>query len=166
MGTTVDADSPVKRLAYAFVALLAGLATLLLYLLQNALRARSALLAVHVGEPRRQVSFALELFVLYAIFSFVGWLSVGVPTALFLPVRCIARLSWPLTLAVGAVLAARSTRDPASAWSRSHLFSSGHAHDACLLNVGFLRLLCRLCGTAAEAHHGGQLTQSVDANRR
>jgi hypothetical protein len=104
MGTTVDADSPVKRLAYAFVALLAGLATLLLYLLQNALRARSALLAVHVGEPRRQVSFALELFVLYAIFSFVGWLSVGVPTALFLPVRCIARLSWPLTLAVGAVL--------------------------------------------------------------
>jgi hypothetical protein len=43
-------------------------------------------------------------FLLFAIVSFVGWLFVGLPIALFLPVRSITRLSWPLALVVGGVL--------------------------------------------------------------
>jgi len=98
------AVSPIKRLAYAFVGLLAGDAILLLFLMQNALRVRAMLLAVHMGEPARTIPVALQMFTLYATFSFVGWLLVGLPIALFFPARSVTRLPWPLTLLVGAAL--------------------------------------------------------------
>jgi hypothetical protein len=44
------------------------------------------------------------MFVLSASFSFAGWLLVGLPTALFFPVRSIMRLPWALRLLVGAAL--------------------------------------------------------------
>jgi len=94
----------MKRLAYAFVGLLAGDAILLLYLLQNAIRLRADLLAMHMGEPARQIPQALEIFNLYARLSFVGWLFVGLPIALLLPAHLIRRLQWPLRLLVGAAL--------------------------------------------------------------
>src|SRR5258708_4047207 len=94
----------VKRTAYAFVGLLAGDLVLLLFLLQNALRIRADLLALHMGEPARQIPVALQLFVLYASLSFVGWLLVGLPIALLLPARSITSLWWPLRVLVGAAL--------------------------------------------------------------
>jgi hypothetical protein len=93
-----------KRVAYAFVGLLAGDAILLLYLLQNAIRIRTELIALHMGEPGRQIPQTLELFALYARFSFVGWLFVGLPIALLLPAHSIRRLPWPLRPLVGAAL--------------------------------------------------------------
>lgn len=98
------AVNPIKRLAYAFVGLLAGDAILLLYLLQNALRYRAWLLAVHMGEPGRQIPQAMQIFVLYSRLSFVGWLFVGLPIALLLPAHIIRRLPWALRLLVGAAL--------------------------------------------------------------
>src|ERR1700674_1543973 len=94
----------IKRTAYAFVALLAGDASLLLYLLQNAIRLRADLRALHMGEPGRQIPKAMQIFVLYARLSFVGWLFVGLPIALLLPADFIRRLPWPLRLLVGAAL--------------------------------------------------------------
>jgi hypothetical protein len=41
--------NPIKRLAYAFVGLLADDSILLLFLFQNAIRARLDLLALHMG---------------------------------------------------------------------------------------------------------------------
>lgn len=104
MGIKVDRVSLLKRLAYAFTGLLAGNALLLLYLMQNALRIRSTLLAVHMGEPALAIPNAIQHFSLLAVFSFVGWLLVGVPTALLFPARSIAGLSWPVALVVGAAL--------------------------------------------------------------
>jgi hypothetical protein len=98
------AVSSIKRLAYAFVGLLAGDAILLLYLLQNAIRLRAELLGLHMGEPGRQIPEALEIFNLYARLSFVGWLFVGLPIALFLPAHFIRRLPWPLRPLIGAAL--------------------------------------------------------------
>ena len=98
------AMNPMKRLAYAFLGLLAGDAILLLYLLQNAIRIRADYLAVHMGEPERQIPQALQIFDLYARLSFVGWLFVGLPIALFLPPQLIRRLPWPLRPFVGAAL--------------------------------------------------------------
>jgi hypothetical protein len=94
----------IKRLAYAFVGLLVGDAILLLYLLQNALRYRALLLAAHMGEPGRQIPQALQMFVLYAHVSFLGWLFVGLPVALFFSARSITRLPWALSLLLGAAL--------------------------------------------------------------
>ena len=94
----------IKRPAYAFIGLLAGDAALLLFLLQNAIRNRADLLAMHMGEPARQIPGALDLFVLYARLSFVGWLFVALPIALFLPSRFVTRLSWPLRVFIGAAL--------------------------------------------------------------
>src|ERR1700752_3839949 len=95
---THPAVNPIKRLAYAFVGLLAGDAILFLYLLQNAIRYRADLLASHMGEPGRQIPQAIQIFVLYARLSFVGWLFVGLPIALLLPARFGRRLPWPLSL--------------------------------------------------------------------
>ena len=98
------AVSSIKRLAYAFVGLLAGDAILLLYLLQNAVRLRADLLALHMGEPARQIPQAIQIFALYARLSFVGWLFVGLPIALLLPAHFIRRSPWPFTLLLGAAL--------------------------------------------------------------
>lgn len=98
------AVNSIKRLAYAFVGLLVGDAILLLYLLQNAIQLRADLLALHMGEPGRQIPQALQMFELYAYVSFFGWLFVGLPVALFFSARSITRLPWPLSLLVGAAL--------------------------------------------------------------
>jgi hypothetical protein len=98
------AISSIKRLAYAFAGLLAGDAILLLYLLQNAIRLRADLLVLHMGVPERQIPQAIQIFALYARFSFIGWLFVGLPIALLLPPRFIMRLPWQLRLLVGAAL--------------------------------------------------------------
>lgn len=96
--------NPIRRVAYALLGLVAGNAILLLFLLQNALRVRRMLLADRMGEPAQEISLALQMFALYAIFSFVGWLLVGLPTALFFPACSLTRLSWPLRVLVGAAL--------------------------------------------------------------
>ena len=101
MDTNLARNAP-RRLAYAFIGLLAGDAVLFLFLLQNAFRAD--LLALHMGETARQIPIALEMFVFSAPFSLVGWLLVGLPIAVFFPTRFITRLSWPLRLLVGAIL--------------------------------------------------------------
>jgi hypothetical protein len=98
------AVSFIKRLAYAFVGLLAGDTILLLYLVQNAIRLRADLITLHIGEAGRQIPQAIQTFALYARLSFVGWLFVGLPIALLLPARFIRRLPWPLRLLVGAAL--------------------------------------------------------------
>lgn len=104
MQTNVTRVNPAKRLGYAFAGLVAGDAILFLFLLLNALLVRAALLRAHAGEPARIVSQYLQIFVLYALFSFVGWLLVGVPVSLLFAARSITRLSWLFALLVGAAL--------------------------------------------------------------
>jgi hypothetical protein len=57
-----------------------------------------------MGEPSRAVALNLEFFAIYAVFSFVGWVIIGLPVVLFFPARSITRLSWPLRLMLGAAL--------------------------------------------------------------
>jgi len=83
-GVCVNANGALNRVTYAFVGLLCGNVALLLFLLQNAIRLRANLLAIHMGEPGRQIPLALEMWAFYAPFSFAGWLFVGVPIACFL----------------------------------------------------------------------------------
>jgi hypothetical protein len=88
-----------KRLGYAFAGLLAGDATLLFFVLRGTILA-----ALYKGQLYGEISIILELFAVYACASLVGWLIVGLPTALFFPSRWITGLSWPVTLLVGAAL--------------------------------------------------------------
>lgn len=104
MGTSVDEVGPLKRLAYALIGLVAGNAMLLLYLVQNALRVRSTLLAARMGEPAQALPNAVQYFLFFAPFSFAGWLIVGIPAVLLFSGRSIARLPWPFALVVGASL--------------------------------------------------------------
>jgi hypothetical protein len=115
----------IKRLAYAFVGLLAGDAVLLLYLLLNAILMRSVLLAVHMGEPAKQIPNALQMFVLYAGFSVAGWLLVGLPIALLLPARSITNMWWPLRVLVGATLGPLALFGVLAVLSRGHLSFPG-----------------------------------------
>lgn len=93
-----------QRLTYAFVGFLAGDIALVLYLVLNAFVVRARYLAAHVGNPEGQVSVALQLGTMYAGFSLIGLLVVGVPVALLLPARLVARWPWPVTIVVGALL--------------------------------------------------------------
>ena len=100
MKTTKNARiSPAKRLLYALVGLLAGDLILLFFLLQHALHA-----TILAGEPPSTIPDTVQTFILYAIFSFVGWVLVGLPATLLFPARSITRLSWPQGLIVSDVL--------------------------------------------------------------
>lgn len=88
-----------KRLGYTFIGLLAGDVILLFFLLQHSIHA--TLLA---GESPRLIGDALQVFFVYAAFSLLGWLLIGLPTALIFPARRLVRLSWPFAPIVGACL--------------------------------------------------------------
>jgi hypothetical protein len=44
------------------------------------------------------------IFLLYVTFSVLGWILVGVPIAMAVPVRLLRRLTWPIRLLVGAAI--------------------------------------------------------------
>jgi len=137
-GYTVPMTGSLKRLAYAFVGLLVGDAMLLLYILQ--------------GAPKDQIAGTLDVFTLYAIFSLVGWLFVGVPVALFLPVRWVIGWPWPLAITVGARTTC-SAHNSYITWPRSHSFCTppGDRLALCLLDLGFYRVLWRIRRAAPKA---------------
>jgi hypothetical protein len=89
---------------FASIALLAGNTALLFFLLQNGLRVRALLLKAHIGEPGAVMGQMWGMFRLYVIFSVVGWVLVGVPTALAFPPRLLLRVPWPVRLVIGAVM--------------------------------------------------------------
>ena len=94
----------MRRLFFASIALLAGNTALLLFLLQNGLRVRAALLRAHMGEPHLVLVQMWEVFKLYVMFSVVGWVLVGVPTALAFPPRLLLRVAWPVRVIIGAAM--------------------------------------------------------------
>ena len=94
----------MRRLFFASIALLAGNGALLLFLLQNELRMHSALLKAHMGEPHLVLGGMWQIFLLYAMFSVVGWVLIGVPTALAIPPRLLLRITWPIRVLIGAAM--------------------------------------------------------------
>ena len=99
-----NGPGPFRRLLFAAIGLIAGDAALLIYMMYNALRVCAALLIAHMGQPYRQLSIWLEMFLLYAMFSILGWAIVGLPFALAFPTRILSRLRWPLCVLIGALL--------------------------------------------------------------
>jgi hypothetical protein len=95
---------PLQRLFFAAIGLAAGNATLLAFLVYNALRVRAALLNAHMGEPNLALPQAWGMFVMYGMFSVAGWILVGVPIALAFPARLLSQLEWPLLLLIGVTL--------------------------------------------------------------
>ena len=99
-----NGPGPFRRLLFAAIGLIAGDAALLIYMMYNALRVCAALLIAHMGQPYRQLSIWLEMFLLYAMFSILGWAIVGLPFALAFPARLLSRVRWPLCALIGAAL--------------------------------------------------------------
>ena len=83
--TENPAIGPGKRLLFAAFGLAAGDSVLLLLLL-------------YMAMPD------WGIFVLYATFSVLGWVLVGVPIAVAFPARLLLRLAWPVRLLVGAAI--------------------------------------------------------------
>jgi hypothetical protein len=105
-----DADSglapalgPFQRLLFAAMGLAAGDAALLIFLLCNALSVRAALLKAHMGQPYLALPQALDMFLLYGMFSVLGWILVGVPIALACPGRFLLRVAWPVRTLIGVL---------------------------------------------------------------
>ena len=148
--TKIPRISPAKRLLYALVGLLAGDLILLFFLLQHALHA-----TILSGEPARTLPDAVETFILYAIFSLVGWVLVGLPATLLFPARSITRLSWPRALIVGAMFwPDHIACDLRATQSKSHLLPQlrGNKYALRIHNPGFDRFFHGLPGLAAQGN--------------
>lgn len=125
--------SPAKRLLYALVGLLAGDLILLFFLLQRALHA-----TILAGETARTLPDAVETFILYAIFSFAGWMLVGLPATLLFPARSITRLSWPRALMVGVTVGLIALLVIFALLSRSHIYFRNFAEISTLFGYTIL----------------------------
>ena len=125
--TKIPRISPARRLLYAFLGLLAGDLILLFFLLQHALHA-----TILAGEPAPAFPDAVQTFILYAIFSLVGWMLVGLPATLLFPARSIARLSWPRALVVGATVGPMALLVIFALLSQSHIYFRNFA-EICTL---------------------------------
>ena len=98
-----------RRIVYAFIGLLAGNAAIVGYSLITSLWAPVRLHPFPSQPPVTHILIGyVGLILLYGPFLFLGWLVVGLPTVLLLPVRILNRLPWfaiPL-IAAGMGLAA------------------------------------------------------------
>jgi hypothetical protein len=126
--TKIPRISSGKRLLYGLVGLLAGDLILLFFLLQHALHA-----TILAGEPARTLPDAVDTFILYAIFSFVGWILVGLPATLLFSARSITRLTWPRALIVGATVGPIALLVIFALLSRSHIYFRNFAEISTLL---------------------------------
>ena len=109
-----ETDVPFfKRLLYAFLALLAGDAAMLLYLMP----------------------FAYHVFALYAIFSFAGWVLVGLPIAV-LPARVISNFSLPIWMLVGVLTGPLALSMIILLLSRGHI--AGFARTSTLFPISIV----------------------------
>lgn len=142
METKLSRIPLTKRLACALFGLLAGNAIPFVYFLWSALRVRAEILRLHMGEPDRTVATNLEMFAFYAIFSFIGWMIIGIPVVLFFPARSVTRLSWPLRALVGAALG------PLALLLIFILLGRGHI-DFSFIGTGFLLCYSIVVSTVA-----------------
>ncbi len=170
---TNPALNPARRLAYSLIGLLGGDTALLLFLLQNAFRLRRDLQALHMGEPARQIPLAFEMFLFYALFSFLGWLLVGVPIAVFFPARSITRLPWPFRLLAGVALG------PLALFLIFVLLAHGHpevpgtfrstswlwAHSILVSTVSFVLYVALLKGKSRPADLSAHVSVNGTTNR-
>ncbi len=109
-GEDSASDHPIgfgRRIGYAFIGLLAGNAAIAAYFLSTYLR---ALLQFHSSVAARPASQILigyaGLMLLYGTFSLIGWLVVGLPAVVLLPLRMINRLPWLVILLIAAAIGA------------------------------------------------------------
>jgi hypothetical protein len=121
---TVDGASPIgwaRRIAYAFIGLLAGNAAIVAYFLITAVW---ALLRFHALPSKPPASHILigyaGLILIYGTFSFLGWLIVGLPVVVLLPVGMLNRLPWLVILLIAATIGV------AAYFPIFLLFSGGH----------------------------------------
>ena len=151
--TNIPRISPAKRLFYALLGLLAGDLILLFFLLQHALHA-----TILAGETALEVPDAVDTFILYAIFSFVGWMLVGLPATLLFPARSIARLSWPRALLVGAVPGPIALLIIFALLSRSHIYFRNFAE------IGMLFAYTILVSTVSFMVYLALLRKEIKSN--
>jgi hypothetical protein len=81
----------------------------------------------------KSCSLALQLSAIYGFFSFLGWLMVGLPIALFVPADSVVRLPALLRVIVGVVIG------PSAFFAIMVFLSHGQLHiPGTFTNTGFL----------------------------
>jgi len=94
-----------RRIVYAFIGLLAGNAAIIVYFLITNLWALLRLHPLPSEPPASHILIGYAgLMLLYGTFSLIGWLVVGLPAVLLLPVRILNRLPWIMILPIAAAI--------------------------------------------------------------
>jgi hypothetical protein len=86
--------SPARKIGYSFLGLLTGDVALLAYFVW----------ITRAWEHNHLQS--LDIFLLYVIFTFPGWVVVGIPAVLLISPQTIRTLRWLSLLIIGAALGA------------------------------------------------------------
>jgi hypothetical protein len=95
---------PFIRIAFSFLGLLSGFAVLFLLMFAMALREHWRMRADRIGDPNGVVFYMLQVALIYAAFSLVGWIITGPIFAVAVPARVVARIHPLLSLGLGMTL--------------------------------------------------------------
>jgi hypothetical protein len=93
------------RIGYAFLGLIAGNAAIAAYFFSGYFWALLLNYSSIAGLPSRNILIGYAgMELIYGTFSFLGWLVVGLPIILLLPVRILNRLPWLAILLIAAAI--------------------------------------------------------------
>jgi hypothetical protein len=135
---------PLRRIGYTFLGQLAGNAFPLLFLLGKAFLVQQQLLDIRIGPAPEQLSLALQMWVIYFVFSVAGWVLVGIPIALAIPPRIILTMSW-WTLVIGAA------SGPFSLLLIFAMMARGRLDAGTFRNTGMFLIFAFVISTTASA---------------
>ena len=135
-----------RRIAYAFVGLLAGNAAIAGYFLIWNLWGLVRFHSFPSERPARDILIGVAagyggLILMYGTFSLIGWIVVGLPAVLLLPLRFPNRLPWLVILLIAAAIGV------AAYFPIFLLFSGGHPTLDLLRREGPYWLLALLAST-------------------
>lgn len=147
-----------RQFAYSFIGLVMSNAVMLLFLLQNAIRTRSALLRDHIGAPQQVIPLAFPML-FFAVFSTVGWVLIGIPFSLLVPGHFVTRLPWPLWILAGALLG------PLAVFLMLLTLSHGHMTASTFAHTGFFLIISVIMAGIAFVVYGALLRREVRARQ-
>jgi hypothetical protein len=159
-GTAMNMQiGPARKIGYSFLGLLAGNAAMLVLMLGSMLYP-GRWMSLHIAGSNRMLFDTLGMFVVYATFSMLGWVILGLPFVLLLRSEFVSRLLWIFIPSIGAILG------PMSLLPIFILLSDGKLTADSFRNSGVILILSALVSTIAFTVYCAFIRQAMRHHRQ